>query len=207
MSQWFDSSQVVSSSSGDAGQTRWTGDRRCAYRGRALSRSGLAGALIVLTALQPVHGQCPHPSIEVAPGERLVLQVRGEGDQVYTCSASGTGPRWVLERPDAHLTDASGITVGSHFAGPTWKLNDGSSVQGQLVASQPAGDMGSVPWLLLRAKPGTATGRLAQIEYIRRTDTHGGAAPRSGCDLPADVGREVRVPYTATYSYYAGKPN
>jgi hypothetical protein len=172
---------------------------------RSFFRWRFVYALIFLMILKPLHGQLQNASIDVAPGEKLVLQTKGEGDQIYTCMVSDAGPKWVLEKPDARLIDSSGNAIGSHFAGPTWKLNDGSAVQGELIASRPSKDADSVPWLLLRAKPGTATGRLAKIAFIRRTDTHGGVAPRSGCEGMQDVGKTVRVPYTATYSYYIGE--
>jgi hypothetical protein len=164
-------------------------------------------ALIVLTCFEPLHSQFQNASVDVAPGEKLVLQAKGEGDQIYACIISGVRPRWVLQKPDARLIDSSGNVIGNHFAGPTWKLNDGSTVQGELVASQASKEANSVPWLLLRAKPGTGTGRLAGVAFIRRTDTHGGVAPRSGCEAMQDIGKTVNVPYSAIYSYYAGAPD
>jgi hypothetical protein len=110
-----------------------------------------------------------------------------------------------LKAPDAKLLDDSGKEIGSHFAGPTWKLADGSQVQGALVASMPSPEAGSVPWLLLRAKPGTATGTFANVAFIRRTETHGGAAPESGCQTSVDAGKTAQIPYSATYTFYAEK--
>jgi hypothetical protein len=115
------------------------------------------------------------------------------------------GFKWVLSGPDAKLLDATGKMIGSHFAGPTWKLLDGSQVQGELVASQPAPEANSVAWLLLRAKAGTATGTLANVEFIRRTETHGGVADASQCKSSQDAGKTVQIPYMATYTFYAEK--
>jgi hypothetical protein len=75
-------------------------------------------------------------------------------------------------------------------------------VQGELMASKPAPESGSIPWLLLRAKPASASGKLASVAFIRRTDTHGGVAPSTGCQDPADVGQTSRIPYTAAYTFY-----
>jgi hypothetical protein len=108
----------------------------------------------------------------------------------------------VLKAPLAKLLDADGKTIGSHFAGPTWKLENGGQVQGELVASRPSPEAGAVAWLLLRAKTGTATGSLADVALIRRTETHGGVTPETGCASTADAGKTVRVPYTATYTFY-----
>lgn len=150
-----------------------------------------------------MHAQHAGGSIDLPEGVRTVLQAKGDGVQIYTCTAGNDGPRWVLKAPDAKLLDAAGKAIGSHFAGPTWRLEDGSQVQGELIASQPAPQADSVAWLLLRAKAGTATGALAEVAFIRRTETRGGVAAESGCANLNDVGTTVRIPYTATYTFYA----
>jgi hypothetical protein len=165
----------------------------------------LRGCLIALGAFGVLLAQNGSGSIDPPVGVSAALQAKGDGVQVYTCTAANDGQRWVLKGPDAKLLDAAGKTIGSHFAGPTWKLDDGSQVQGELIASQPSPEAKAVAWLLLRAKVGSATGTLAQIKFIRRTETEGGVAPESGCVDSHDVGKTVRVPYTATYTFYAEK--
>ncbi len=147
--------------------------------------------------------QQPGGSIDVPAGSRIVLQAKGDGVQIYTCSVKQDAAKWILKAPDAKLLDSTGKTIGSHFAGPTWKLEDGSQVQGELIASQPAPDANSVAWLLLRAKSGTAQGTLGNVALIRRTETHGGVAAQPGCENAGDAGKTIRVPYTATYTFYA----
>jgi hypothetical protein len=144
-------------------------------------------------------------SIDVPAGARVVLEARGSGVQIYRCTAANGGLQWTLEGPDAKLLDADGKQIGTHFAGPTWKLTDGSQVQGTVVASQMATQAGVVPWLLLRAKPGTATGQLADVAYIQRTETEGGGADASACRASADAGKTARVPYLAKYTFYSQK--
>ena len=39
------------------------------------------------------------------------------------------------------------------------------------------------------------------MTLVQRVDTHGGGAPATGC-AAASVGREMKVPYTATYVFY-----
>jgi hypothetical protein len=143
--------------------------------------------------------------IDPPAGTHAVLQANGDGVQIYSCSSVRDGFKWVLSGPDAKLLDATGKVIGSHFAGPTWKLLDGSQVRGELVASQPAPEANSVAWLLLRAKAGTATGTLANVAFIRRTETHGGVAVASQCQSSQDAGKTVQIPYTATYTFYAEK--
>jgi len=135
----------------------------------------------------------------------MALQAKGDGVQIYTCSQTPEGMKWTLKGPEARLLDASTRPIGTHFAGPTWKLNDGGLVQGELMANKPSPDSGNIPWLLLRAKEGTAAGSLATVAFIRRSETHGGVAPATGCKSPKDISKTASVPYTATYSFYSAK--
>lgn len=164
---------------------------------RILAASLIAAAVSTVA----LHAQQTDVSIDPPAGAHSVLVAKGVGVQIYTCTDTGTGPRWVLTAPDAKLLDASGKTIGSHFAGPTWKLEDGSQVQGDRIGSKTAPEARSVAWLLLRAKAGTATGKFADIAFIRRTETQGGMAAESACK-PGDTSR---VPYTATYTFYTAK--
>jgi Protein of unknown function (DUF3455) len=143
-----------------------------------------------------LQGKQPSSSVEAPAGTSLLFDAAGDGAQVYTC----TDGHWTLKAPDAKLLDEHGQEIGTHFAGPTWKLQDGSEVKGKAIASRPAGDASSVPWLLVQAVPGSGSGKLANVLYIRRTETHGGAAPTQACTSGED-----RVPYTAKYSFYTGK--
>jgi hypothetical protein len=135
-------------------------------------------------------------SVDAPQGARLLLQAKGKGVQIYTCTEN----KWTLKAPDAKLLDGKGKVIGSHFAGPTWQMNDGSEVKGKAIGNRPSPDASSVAWLLLQVVSNSGTGQLAQAAYIRRTETHGGAAPQSPC-----TSGETRVPYTATYSFYAAK--
>jgi hypothetical protein len=165
-----------------------------------LSTLGLLALTTLATAAQQ-----PAASIDVPAGARAMLQAKGEGVQIYACTVTGGAAKWTLLGPDAKLLDPAGKQIGTHFAGPTWKLEDGSQVQGQLIASQPSPYAGSVAWLLLRAKPGSPTGQLTAVAYIRRTETHGGAPGAASCQSPSDSGKTARVPYSATYTFYAAQ--
>ena len=152
--------------------------------------------LLAPAVFATAQSSAPTPSIDVPPGARLMLSAKGEGAQIYAC----TDGRWTLKAPDAKLFDADGHQIGTHFAGPTWKLSDGSELKGKVIASQPSPDSASVAWLLLQAAPETGTGKFAEGAYIRRTETHGGAAPKEAC-----TGDTLSVPYSATYTFYAAK--
>lgn len=129
--------------------------------------------------------------------QHAVLTVQGQGVQIYTCKAG----QWVFVAPAARLFDANGIEVGSHGDGPVWHLQDGSSVRGKVSAKTPSPDPGSIPWLLLKAAGSDGAGKLAAVEFIRRSETKGGVAPSGGCD----AGAFARVPYSATYTFYSSK--
>jgi hypothetical protein len=71
------------------------------------------------------------------PSQHPILTVAGKGVQIYTCQQSSAGPQWVLQAPEATLIDASGNTVGTHSAGPTWKSTDSSSIKGEVIQKSP----------------------------------------------------------------------
>jgi hypothetical protein len=158
-------------------------------------RPGMRTLLFLAALIAPIAviAQQAPSSIDVPPGAHLLLEAKGDGVQIYTCTDS----KWTLKAPDAKLLDAQGKVIGTHFDGPTWKLNDGSEVKGKAVANQPSPEAGSVAWLLLQAVPGSGSGKFAGVTYIRRTETHSGAAPKEAC-----TSGETRQSYTATYSFY-----
>lgn len=141
-------------------------------------------------------GNAQSSSIEVPAGAHLLLTAKAQGTQIYSC----TDGHWVLKAPDAKLFDDAGKQIGTHFAGPTWQLNDGSEVKGKAIGSQASPESGSVAWLLVQAVPETGKGKFADVAYIRRTETHGGAAPKEACTSDT-----LSVPYRATYSFYTAK--
>ncbi len=153
-------------------------------------------AFITVAFCSIAFAQGVQPSVEPPAGTTLLLSAAGEGSQIYTCTAG----HWTLKAPDARLLDEHGQAIGTHFAGPTWRLTDGSEVKGKLIASRPASDGSSVPSLLLQAVPASGTGKFANVTYVGRTETHGGAAGSDPC-----TSGEKRVPYTAKYSFYTSR--
>src|SRR5215813_12426729 len=125
-------------------------------------------ALILFAVLiSTAFAQQTPTSIDLPAGtHELLLQAKGEGVQIYTC----TNGKWTLKEPDAKLLDTQGTAIGTHTAGPTWRLTDGSEVKGKAIATQPSPEAGSVPWLLLQAVPDSGSGKFSDVTYIRRTD-------------------------------------
>ena len=142
------------------------------------------------------------PALAPPAGSELYLRTRADGTQIYSCTAVNGGWSWTLKAPQARLVDDGCRDVGTHFAGPSWKLTgDGSTVVGRKAAEMAAPASGAIPWLLIEVVDRSASGGLAKVSHIQRVDTEGGLAPTAGCDAAA-VGSEVAIPYVATYLYY-----
>ncbi|ADW69425.1 DUF3455 domain-containing protein [Granulicella tundricola] len=146
-------------------------------------------------------GQSGAQSVDVPAGFHAVLTAEGRGVQIYKCQKKDAGMAWVFVAPEAKLF-VDGVEVGSHGAGPVWMYKDGSSVHGKVVSNMSSPVAGAVPWLLLKGVDAAGAGEMAGVAYIRRSETKGGVARVDGCDV-AHEGAESRVPYTATYSFYA----
>jgi hypothetical protein len=141
-------------------------------------------------------------------GEVLFLQVQGVGVQIYDCSPKAGQPgafEWTFRAPDAQLMDAAGHILGRHFTGPTWELDAGSSVVGEVKAHVPSPSATAIPWLLLSARATAGSGKLTATTSIQRLQTVGGAAPSVGCNA-ANAGKVAKVPYTANYYFYRAAP-
>jgi Protein of unknown function (DUF3455) len=137
----------------------------------------------------------------------LKLEALATGVQIYECSAKKDQPErfeWTFKAPEAELSDRTGRTVGKHYAGPTWQSTDGSGVVGEVKARDAGPDPGAIPWLLLSAKSNSGTGVFSQIKSIQRLQTVGGKAPSEPCSQ-ANAQQVVRVPYKATYYFYAAR--
>lgn len=161
----------------------------------------LLPGLLALTLFAVTLGAQTDPT---APpeGAKSLLALTGVGFQVYTCKASPDGPAWTFVAPQAKLLDAHGAEAGLHGIGPAWTLADGSSVKGQLLATQPSPGTTAIPWLLLKAVETKGSGALSKVAYIRRSETKGGKARTTGCDK-AHLDATDLVPYKATYTFYS----
>ena len=153
--------------------------------------------LLLLTAC----GEKPAPPpavpepLKAPAGEAVVAKALASGVQIYECKDQ----KWVLSGPDAELKNERGAKIGRHFKGPTWALDDGSSVVADVVGKSDAPAPNAVPWLLLKAKSTDGKGALDRVTSIQRVDTSGGKAPAEACA----AGDQTKVPYTATYYFYA----
>jgi hypothetical protein len=164
-----------------------------------------AHLLPILFATLSAFTAAAQSTTEPPPSQHAILTVTGKGVQTYLCQQAAGGPTWIFQAPEATLTDASGSTVGTHGAGPIWRSQDGSTVKGDLLQKSASPEPNAIPWLLLKAVNPTGSGIMTKVEFIRRSNTHGGNAPTTGCDAQ-HLATPVRIPYTATYTFYSAKP-
>jgi len=167
----------------------------------ALALVAAAGSSAAKVAIRPVVPE----ALDVSANQELALQARASGVQIYVCTASSDAALfdWKLKAPEADLFDRSGRKIGRHFAGPTWEAVDGSKVGATVKARVDAPDGKAIPWLLLAATSNEGSGVLGRVANIQRLNTAGGSnPPAQACDA-AHAGTESRVPYTATYYFYA----
>jgi uncharacterized protein DUF3455 len=136
--------------------------------------------------------------VAAAPGETLIATIHAEGAQVYECKADAAGKlAWQFREPIATLV-ADGKTIGRHFAGPSWELDDGSLVTGKVAARAAGATATDIPLLKLSATPQRDRGQLAAATTIQRINTKGGVA-EGACN---SAGAMLSVPYSADYAFY-----
>jgi Protein of unknown function (DUF3455) len=129
----------------------------------------------------------------------IVLAATADGVQIYESKPNPSGGfQWSLKAPEAELKNVSGEILGKHGAGPSWTLNDGSSIVASLPPLKNLASSKSVPWLLLAVKSKSGSGILEKVDYVVRVATEGGAAP---ADPPQAEGQIVKVKYQAIYLF------
>ena len=160
----------------------------------------MAAAGLVGCATAPNAPEALRPPV----GQELALALQADGVQIYDCAAASKGGyEWKFRAPEATLRDVAGKPMGSHYAGPTWRAPDGSTVVAEVRSKAAAKDPASIPLLLLSAKShGDGDGLFSKVSSIQRLDTVGGQAPVNNCASAQDLARVARVPYTATYYFY-----
>jgi uncharacterized protein DUF3455 len=156
----------------------------------------LVSATITTTAVAAEEQRVAEP-----PGARLMLETIAQGVQIYSCQKGNDGFRWMFTAPEAALFDAAGRQIGVHFAGPTWQLDDSSTIVGEVVAQSPSPEPHAIAWLLLRVRSREGSGIFSGVDLVRRVETQGGTAPATVCD--ATQPPQARMRYTARYLFYA----
>jgi hypothetical protein len=172
----------------------------------SLTRRMVAALVTIAASLCLVQGAqaADRPSLLPPAGNVPFLVGHGTGVQIYQCTATIDGYRWIFVAPRATLTDFRGRTIMSHFGGPTWQANDGSKVVGALAESRTV-NPNAIPWLLLGADSYPAPGGgglLADTSYVQRLFTTGGLAPTTSPCGSDNAGVKAEIPYTAEYVFW-----
>ncbi len=166
-------------------------------------------ALVLIGIITQAGGQGgPRPDvpdkIKAPAGEEVVLQVHASGSQIYVCQPGTDGKlAWSLKAPEAELHDQQGATIGRHFAGPTWKDNDGSEITGKAVGKVDSPDSDSIPWLLVTVTGHSGNGVLSRVTSVQRIHTKAGLPPPAADCNASKQGVEAKSSYTADYYFYA----
>ena len=134
--------------------------------------------------------------------DKVLHHAKAKGFQIYVCTKDAAGNFSWQVKPDAELFDEKGEKEGTHFEGPSWKLNDGSKIVADKLKEVP--HEGACALLLLKVKSSEGTGALSKVEYVQRLNTTGGAKPAEA-PTAANEKKEVKVEYTADY-YFLGAP-
>ena len=156
-------------------------------------RSTLVGTLTLVVSV--AHAQMPDAI--ATPGQVGIARFHAEGAQVYECKLDAVGKLgWQFREPIASLM-ADGQTVGRHYVGPSWELNDGSFVIAKVAGNAPGATSADIPWLRLDVTYHQGNGRLERVTTVQRINTKGGVAPPT-C---ATAGSFLSVPYSAEYVF------
>jgi hypothetical protein len=159
-------------------------------------QAGFALALLLSSTIA-AYSADPLPAAISASGETAVLTVHAVGMQYYDCKPGADGKLvWTFNSPQATLT-VDGKVVGYHKAGPTWELDDGSSIAAKAAGSAPGKNAGDIPWLKLEVTSHNGSGKLSDVTTVQRINTVGGVL-KDSCDR-LNAGRGM--PYAADYVF------
>jgi hypothetical protein len=159
---------------------------------------------ITQTIGQPISRPDVPDKIKAPASEEIILQVHASGSQIYVCqSGTGNAFAWTLKAPEAELRDEQGKVIGQHYAGPSWKHNDGSSITGKAIARVDSPDADSIPWLLVSVTGHSGEGVLSRATSVQRIRTKGGQPPPADQCSASTQNHEVKSSYTADYYFYA----
>jgi hypothetical protein len=163
-----------------------------------MTRISIAVLVLAAVTMSVAVAHAEVPDAIAAPGENLVVRVHAEGAQIYDCKADASGQlSWQFREPIATLIEG-GKTIGRHYAGPRWELDDGSIVAAKAAGRAPGATAQDIPLLKLEVTSHRGSGRLADVTTIQRLDTKGGTA-EGRCP---SAGALLSVPYSADYAFY-----
>ena len=136
------------------------------------------------------------PDTIATEGATILVQLHAEGAQIYECkSDEGKKLTWQFREPIATLF-LNGVTVGRHYAGPTWEVG-GGVVVGKVVGDAPGTGPKDIPWLKLDVSDRHGGGPLKDATTVQRINTAGGNT-KGKC---GKAGAFRVQPYSADYVF------
>ncbi len=160
-----------------------------------------AAAFAVLASIAVATSAAELPNAIAAEGEAIVVQLHAEGAQIYECkSDEGNKLTWHFREPIAALF-LNGVTVGTHYAGPTWEVG-GGAVVGKVVGNAPGAGPNDIPWLKLDVSDRRGGGPLKDATTVQRINTVGGNT-KGMCEK---AGTFHAQPYSADYVFLRKQP-
>ena len=157
------------------------------------------GAVVALFGFALHHSAFAQELLPFPENSSIVLALVADGVQIYESKPNPSGGfQWSLKAPEAELKNTAGEILGKHGAGPSWTLNDSSSIVGSVPPLKNLAAPASIPWLLIAVKARSGSGMLDKVDYVMRVATEGGAAP---AELPQSQGETVQAKYHAIYLF------
>ena len=152
---------------------------------------GLVGcaqnAPIQETPVDPIIASIP-ASIRVPGKQTVATRAFFEGGFIYTCtnqaSVKGLPPiyDWEETGSQGSLTFEGEQGYGQHEGQSyTWRLNK-TTLQGALVQAWMGNARNDAPWALYKTVGAAGNNVLAQVNWIQRIETQGGAIPTVACN-------------------------
>jgi hypothetical protein len=138
-------------------------------------------------------------NIKAPSDQSPVLQLTGQGVQIFRCERRDNTMIWSFRQPEADLYDASGKAVGKHGASFSFEHVDGSRLVATIVANDEAPQSTDLRWLLMTTRSFNR-GAFERVTYVQRVNTKGGLPP-ARCDT-AQSGQLLRVDFTADFVFY-----
>ncbi|MFP4896199.1 DUF3455 domain-containing protein [Paraburkholderia sp. EG304] len=161
---------------------------------------GFVTAILSMLAACATEPAGPASSSIDPPQAERVMTLVASGVQTYSCEFDAQHHLgWVFRSPQATLYDARGQAAVWHVAGPTWGAQDGSRIEGRLLAQRASETPASIPQLLLETHSTSGVGMLSVVRYVQRVHTVGGLMPTAPCLTEHENGSS---PYFANYVFY-----
>ena len=160
-----------------------------------------AATFAVLAPLAVASSAAELPDTIAVEGAAIVVQLHAEGAQIYECKSDESKLlTWHFREPIAALF-LNGVTVGRHYAGPTWEVG-GGSVVGKAVGNAPGSGPKDIPWLKLDVSDRHGGGPLKDVTTVQRINTEGGST-QGKC---GKAGTFRAQPYSADYVFLRKEP-